>query len=777
MSDITLEKPTFNTTNMSKRDWALELVRRGAGIVPLHTSKPDGSCSCRKGKECGGPGKHPVYKEWQLHTLKTEAEVLAWHEQNPDANYGANMAGIGFIVDVDEKDGKNGIKNLLAYLSKRNGEDYPLEKLLSLTFTAESTTGGPHLYFLHDEPVGNVECGIEGVDIRGVGGQCVGPGSIIYRRDEFEDLYPASYKVINPKAFARAPPSILALLTMKPARAANADDSVCMPTVDCPAAYEVGRKFTSTWAVAVQGQKGDAHTVLTARKLRDLNLSEKACLEILYEDGGWNDGCNPPWEYDDLERKVSSAYRNPNEPMGNRQAYLMELFCGDIEGHPAHPEASDAEGMGKVKLEIADEKRQAVQAAKEQGKRKGNLLRTVSNSFYDIDELKAEIGITTPLVRNWLQEGFMNGILARRGGGKTTALVDLCCAGQADEKWFGVLSIKHGYTFIYVALEDQTGVVQTCEAWQAAHPEIPINPRRFKIFNYPVNVLAPNREQTLKEICEWIRANMDHEKVCFVIDTFQRAATASQTDDEKMVDAVVHIEEYAKSFDRGLCVVAFQPPKSGIMTFLGAGQLENMCGVKIDLNYDEKTGPDGDRELFVDRIKGAKRGECLKFTIASQDIPGMDEFGNPNNGPIAVYKSGAGEAAKHRAQIREDNQILVEDIARLLPVGNHSLAEAVDKCRGKVMNPYNWLPRSEVAAGMPDRQLPGRDVLERRMKALAGQPWVLHRKDIELEVIIPAGMAPAIDTTVKKTGGGPGKGIRVIIRERPKVGPLEDDGE
>ena len=208
MSDITLEKPTFNTTNMSKRDWALELVRRGAGIVPLHTSKPDGSCSCRKGKDCGGPGKHPIYKGWQLHTLKTEAEVLAWNNENPDANYGVNMAGVGFIIDLDVTDGKNGINNLLTHINaaraKQNKAPVDEDQLKNVTFTVETTSGGLHLYFLHPEPVGNVECGIEGVDIRGVGGQCVGPKSIIYRRDEFEDLFPATYKVIKNTIARRA---------------------------------------------------------------------------------------------------------------------------------------------------------------------------------------------------------------------------------------------------------------------------------------------------------------------------------------------------------------------------------------------------------------------------------------------------------------------------------------------------------------------------------------------------------------------------------------------
>ncbi len=756
----------------TKLEWALELVRRGAGIVPLHASLPDGSCTCRKGKECRGAGKHPIHNAWQLNTLKSEAAVLAWHDRNPDANYGANLAGIGFIVDVDEKDGKNGINNLLAHINtfrKSEGkEPIDLAYLKRVTFTVESPSGGLHFYFLHGQPVGNPDCGIEGIDIRGVGGQCVAPKSVVYKLNEDFEVAPVPYKVINPREFAKAPAVILALLTLKPERAPNADDSVCKATIDCEAAYDAGRKFLETWPVAVEGEKGDDHTILTARMLRDLNLSENACLEILYEDGGWNDCCNPPWIYDDLERKVRSAYKKPNEPMGNRQAYLMELFCGQIEGYACHPDATDSEGiteiLREVKIEIAEAKRKAAQLEMERPQRKRDLMRSVSQSFYDIAELKAEIGITTPLVHGWLQEGFMNGILARRGGGKTTVLMDLCCAGQADDKWFGVLDITHGYTFIYIALEDQTGVVLAGEAWQAAHPDIPINPRRFKIFDYPLNVLAPNRDQILKEICDWIRANMDHEKVCFVIDTFQRAATASQMDDEKMVGAVIHIEEYARSFDRGLCIVAFQPPKSGTMTFLGAGQLENMCGVKIDLNYDESTGPDGTRELFVDRIKGKERGNSLKFKVKGQEIEGTDDFGNPNTGPVAIYQGSAGEAAKHTADIREDSQILAEDVFSLMGGGGeYSLDRVARECGGKDVGSYIWLPRSLNDS----RRMQGRDGLKKRLKAMAGHVWPLHDGLWELEVIVPAGTA-----LMEKASSGPGKGVKVVIRECPKVGPL-----
>jgi bifunctional DNA primase/polymerase-like protein len=60
--------------------------------------------------------------------------------------------------------------------------------------------------------------------------------------------------------------------------------------------------------VAVEGQGGDARTFQVAYKLRDLGLSPQAALDLLVEHGGWNEHCQPPWEYRELAVKVRNAY-------------------------------------------------------------------------------------------------------------------------------------------------------------------------------------------------------------------------------------------------------------------------------------------------------------------------------------------------------------------------------------------------------------------------------------------------------------------------------------
>ena len=772
MTDAATINPQNETAAKSKEGWAMDLASRGIGIHPLVFTLPDGSCSCGSKPDADGklfipgtkdkcsPGKHPASAHGVHDATSEAAKIKAWFKNEPRMNYGV-AAGNGLaIIDLDKKNGKDGYKSMEDYLNAAKERQHPVTRdlLLSSTFAVETTTGGAHLYFLADEAYSNRAGILSGVDVRSAGGYVVGPGSIIHMKDEFGAFYAAEYKVINDAPLCKMPQSIAALLTLSKERAENAGESMYPDDIDSDRARYAARKALERFPVAVEGEGGNDQTYAAACQARDCNVSKEVCFDLMTEPGGWNERCKPQWEDGELVGLIDHGYKYAKGQMGNRYEPLpdlMELFgldgLEDSELPPDFNEANDNRDSDSAG---------SAQDGKSK-KRKSDQQRSVSQSFHDIGELKAKIGITTPLVRGWLQEGFMNGILARRGGGKTTVLVDLCMAGQADEKWFGVLSIKHGYTFVYIALEDQTGVVQTCEAWQAKHPEIRVNPRRFKILDYPLNVLASNRDQTLKEICDYVRTNMDHEKVCFVIDTFQRAATASQTDDDKMVDAVGHIEEFAKSFDRGLCVVAFQPPKSGTMTILGAGQLENMCGVKIDLNYDESTGPDGDRVLFVDRIKGAERGNSLKFKVVGQEIEGTDDFGNPNTGPVVVYRGGEGDAAKHMAELREDNQILAEDVAGIMGGGEYSLNKVAIECGGKDGGAYGWLPRSLKVS----RRLPGREGLKKRLMAMAGHVWPLDNGLWELEVIVPAGMALMAKTK------GPGNGVKVIIRECLKVGP------
>lgn len=106
----------------------------------------------------------------------TDQKVIAdWWDKNPRANIGIATGSISqgvVVVDLDTKGGVDGIKTLTEWEAV-NGE-------LSDTLTAETGTGGRHLYYKLPEGMeqGNRVNVLPGVDIRGTGGYVVAPPSI-----------------------------------------------------------------------------------------------------------------------------------------------------------------------------------------------------------------------------------------------------------------------------------------------------------------------------------------------------------------------------------------------------------------------------------------------------------------------------------------------------------------------------------------------------------------------------------------------------------------------
>src|SRR3546814_7588162 len=96
------------------------------------------------------------------------------------------------VVELDMKKGKDG-RLSLAMLELEHGP-------LATTFTVVTPTLGRHLYFATATPVrGSVEHVGKGIDIRGVGGYVVGPGSSIRSEEhtpELQSLMRNSYAVI-----------------------------------------------------------------------------------------------------------------------------------------------------------------------------------------------------------------------------------------------------------------------------------------------------------------------------------------------------------------------------------------------------------------------------------------------------------------------------------------------------------------------------------------------------------------------------------------------------
>lgn len=67
------------------------------------------------------------------------------------------------------------------------------------------------------------------------------------------------------------------------------------------------RAYARALPGAVQGEHGDLATYQAAAKMRDFDLTEAECLQVLADE--FNPRCRPPWSHEDLQTKVSNAYR------------------------------------------------------------------------------------------------------------------------------------------------------------------------------------------------------------------------------------------------------------------------------------------------------------------------------------------------------------------------------------------------------------------------------------------------------------------------------------
>ena len=144
---------------------------RGWQVLPVHTPIAEG-CSC--GQDCGASaGKHPRTLHGFKEASRHPDRIWHWWRRWPDANIGIRTGQESRLV-VMEVDGRHGGEESLEILEATYDRLPP-------TLTAQSGSGGRHLYFLHPgQRITNSEqlAGFAGLDVRGDGGYIVAPPSL-----------------------------------------------------------------------------------------------------------------------------------------------------------------------------------------------------------------------------------------------------------------------------------------------------------------------------------------------------------------------------------------------------------------------------------------------------------------------------------------------------------------------------------------------------------------------------------------------------------------------
>lgn len=270
------------------KSWALWNARRGFRVFPL---KPG--------------GKTPAHKGWQQEATTDEAEIQRlWN--GTDYNVGVATGDGLVVIDVDVKDGRPGF------------ETFQSLAIPDATFAVATPSGGRHLYYRGPDVRNSVQSLGPGVDVRGVGGYVVGPGSVIDGKQ-----YVVSSK---------SPLLVLDDSRLQVGRERNPDRDVATPAVplDTPQAIARATAYLKTDApLAVEGAGGDHTTFKVACAIKDMGVSRYTAWELL--DEHWNDRCSPPWSLEDLERKVNNAFLYGVEAPGSA---TPEASFGDVRIEP-----------------------------------------------------------------------------------------------------------------------------------------------------------------------------------------------------------------------------------------------------------------------------------------------------------------------------------------------------------------------------------------------------------------------------------------------------------
>jgi hypothetical protein len=136
----------------------------GYPVVPMHTIRPGGGCTCAD-PTCRDLGKHPRLAGWPQLAATDPAIVGGWWRRWPDANLGL---ATGRRFDVLDLDGRQGVEALRAVFSIA-----PWEHPGPVT---RSGSGGWHLLYA-PTGLGNRVGLLAGVDWRGRDGLIVVPPS------------------------------------------------------------------------------------------------------------------------------------------------------------------------------------------------------------------------------------------------------------------------------------------------------------------------------------------------------------------------------------------------------------------------------------------------------------------------------------------------------------------------------------------------------------------------------------------------------------------------
>ncbi len=558
----------------SREALALLLAARGLKLVPVHANS-----------------KRPIGEDWQRRATSDPTAVASWI--NAGCNYGiagGHEISPGrwlVILDCDRPkpgDPNDGLEQLQAFVGS-HGEALPR------TLMGRSRRGGAHLMLAVPFQPSNSPGALKGfnVDVRGFGGQVVGPGS---------EMDGQRYTLADDAPIADAPACIANALRVAAASMDRDRPKAIIGELDTPERIERAKAFLRERApLAVEGQRGDDTTVKRVfMPLFDEGVSVETAHGLLLEceierdgrRGAWNDLSSPPWEPDALFAKGRSAWNSKEEPVGSKSV-----------------EAAAADFSNSVTIETPQPSPPSIMFAGDAAARP--LVPWL------IDDMLPLVGV---------------GLLAGQSRvGKTFVALNLARAIASGGAFFSRPVRRPGGVLIAAAEAPETLGGRIRALCSHLHPEGAVDPHSL-----PIAIAAIHSKDQLlpaaKNAAAAIKARFGVPLRLVIVDTVMAAYQLDKEDDAGQVTkAMAHlggvgravgalalgVHHYGKNSERGARgSSAWIASSDTILAATGA--------------TDEETGVVKDRRLALVKARDGETGDLAFFDIVGVEI-GVDDDG------------------------------------------------------------------------------------------------------------------------------------------------------
>jgi hypothetical protein len=616
--------------------------------------------------------KEPVSgKGWKTHATNNPEVIAEMFRRNPDANWGA-CPGPHFVwLDLDQptenKPNKANGREALALWELENIELPP-------TFTCRTPSGGEHRLYRVARPVTNANRLPAGVDTRGGHGYVVGPGSeLVEGLCEAKDT-PGRYAHVSGtlKDTADAPEELVETLRSPGQEDPRHDVPLC--ELDLPDNIQLAREFLDERDPAIMGQGGDGWTIETAMFLRDFGISEDLAYTLM-ETTGWNGRCLPRWSASELKTKIANGYRYSENRPGCKRDRSLEMqalrkrqtreeldyifVLNAVERARYDAKAKETNQPLAVEVEplelAADDPARPFDSPLGRERRyyyAGGFMRRGRRREY--------------VIPGWLPAHGMTAVLAARGVGKSTVLIDLACRIAHKMDWQGIPTMAESeygqnWKVLYLCGEDDEGLELNILGWHKFYGKEPND--RLIIRDGVPDLL--NADDVMKEI-EAVQGEVEDDcRLIVIVDTWQRATSrGKQSADDEMNKAIENVEFIAER-NNGPVLVAFHPPKAaGSQTILGSSFIENATSA---IWWLEEVTEGVKMEVL--RIKGPGHGNWRKYRKTTVALETVDAFGKPEIGLVPVKF--AGTEVRRETTEKQANKKR-EALARLVRVAVNS---------------------------------------------------------------------------------------------------------